>query len=107
VGFTGLETAIGAYAYAVPGLPLAQFVKMLSTNPARILSVPGGSLAPGSPGDITIFADREWTVDVSRFHSKGKSTPFAGMTLPRQAIATIVEGKLVMQEGRIFSQVRT
>ena len=94
VGFSGLEVAIGAYAYAVPGLPVDRFVAMLSMNPARILGVPGGTLKVGSPADLTIFADREWTVDPSRFRSKGKSTPFAGMTLPRRALATIVGGKL-------------
>lgn len=97
VGFTGMEIAVGAYAYALPDLPPARFVELLSTNPARLLRVPGGTLAPGSPADITIFADRPWTVDPARFYSKGKSTPFAGMTLPRQAIATIVGGKLIMQ----------
>ena len=94
VGFTGLEIAIGAYALALPDLPLDRFVAMLSTNPARILSVPGGTLAPGSPADITVFADRPWIVDASRFASKGKSTPFAGRTLPRRVLHTIVGGDI-------------
>ncbi len=55
VGFSGLEIALGAYAYALPDLPISRFVQMLSSNPARILGVPGGSLAPGSPADITYF----------------------------------------------------
>jgi dihydroorotase len=101
VGFSGLEIAIGAYAHALPDLPLTRFVELLSTNPARVLGVPGGTLAPGSRADVTIFADRPWTVEPARFHSKGKATPFAGMTLPRRAIATIVGGKLVMMERRI------
>lgn len=95
VGFTGLEIAVGAYAHALPDLPLTRFVELLSTNPARILGVAGGTLAPGSPADVTIFADRPWRVDPAAFVSKGKSTPFAGMTLPRRAIATIVGGKRV------------
>jgi dihydroorotase len=102
VGFSGLETAIGAYAAAVPDLPLARFVALLSTNPARILGVPGGTLAPGSPADVTLFADRAWTVDTSRFHSQGKNTPFDGATLPRRAVATIVGGRIVMHEGRLL-----
>ena len=105
VGFSGLEIAVGAYAHALPDLPVARFVEMLSTNPARILGVPGGTLAPGSPADVTIFADRSWKVDPSQFYSKGKSTPFAGMTLPRRAIASIAGGKLAMQDGRVFSKV--
>ena len=94
VGFTGLEIALGAYAAALPDLPLLRFVELLSTNPARVLGVAGGSLALGSPGDVTVFADRPWTVDPSRFASKGRCTPFAGRTLPRQAIATFVAGRL-------------
>jgi dihydroorotase len=105
VGFTGLEIAIGAYAHAIPDLPIVRFVELLSTNPAKLLRVPGGSLAVGAPADVTIFADREWRVDPAAFHSKGKSTPFAGMTLPRRPVATIVGGTLVMHEGRILAQV--
>lgn len=94
VGFTGLEIALGAYAAALPDLPLLRFVELLSTNPARILGVAGGTLALGSPADITIFAERPWTVDPQSFASKGKSTPFAGCRFERRAIATIVAGEL-------------
>lgn len=94
VGFTGLEIAVGAYAYALADLPLARFVELLSANPARILRVPGGTLAAGSPADVTIFADREWIVDPAQFKSKGRSTPFAGMKLPRRVLATIVAGRV-------------
>ena len=93
-GFTGLEVAVGAYAAALPNLPLPRFVELLATNPARILGLPGGTLAPGSPADITIFADREWTVDAANFASKGKCTPFNGRHLPRRVVATIVGGEL-------------
>jgi dihydroorotase len=101
VGFSGLEIALGAYAAAVPRLPLERFVALLSTNPARILGVRGGTLAPGHPGDVTVFADREWTVDARAFHSLGKNTPFDGQRLPRQCIATIVAGAVVYADGRI------
>jgi len=94
VGFTGLEIAVGAYAGALPDLPLLRFVELLSTSPARILRIPGGSLARGSVADITIFADRSWRVEPERFASKGKCTPFAGLTLPRQCIGTIVGGEV-------------
>jgi dihydroorotase len=104
VGFTGLEIAVGAYAYAIPDLPVSRFVELLSTNPARILGVAGGTLAPGAPADITIFADREWTVEPAHFRSKGKSTPFAGMTLPRKAIATIVGGTLAYDQSSALSR---
>ncbi|MBV9148609.1 MAG: dihydroorotase [Candidatus Eremiobacteraeota bacterium] len=100
-GFTGLEIAIGAYALALPELSVTRFVELLSTNPARILGVDGGSLRLGSPADVTIFADRPWTVDVAHFYSKGRCTPFEGKRLPRRATATIVGGRLVMRDGKV------
>ena len=48
VGFSGLEVAVGAYAAALPDLPLPRLIELISTNPARILGVPGGSLAVGA-----------------------------------------------------------
>jgi dihydroorotase len=93
-GFSGLEIAVGAYAAALPELPMLRFVAMLSTNPSRILGIGGGTLAVGSRGDATIFADRSWLVDPSKFASKGRSTPFAGRTLPRQVLATVVNGSV-------------
>jgi len=95
VGFTGLEIAVGAYAYALPDLPLERLVVLCSTNVAKLLNVEGGTLAPGSIADVTVLRDEPWVVDPDAFHSKGKSTPFAGMKLPRRAIATIVGGALV------------
>jgi dihydroorotase len=101
VGFTGLETAVGAYAAALPDLPLLRFVALLSTNPARILGVPGGTLRPGSVADITIFAEQPWRVDASAFYSLGKNTPFDGRTFQRRAVATIVGGRFAMRGGKV------
>jgi dihydroorotase len=100
VGFTGLEIAVGAYAEALPDLPVSRFVSLLSTNPARILGLAAsaGTLSVGAPADITIFADHPWRVDPSKFASKGKATPFSGRTLPRRVIATIVGGVIPYRE---------
>jgi dihydroorotase len=102
VGFSGLEIALGAYAFALPDLSLTRYVELLSVNPARILGVPGGTLGVGSPGDVSVFADRSWTVDARLFRSKGKNTPFDGMTLPRRAVATIVDGAVVFEHGLVL-----
>jgi dihydroorotase len=101
VGFSGLEIALGAYAAALPDVPLARMIALHSVNPARILGIPGGTLAVGSIGDVTVFADRPWTVDAQCFHSKGRNTPFDGATFPRRAIATIVGGAVVFEHGRV------
>ncbi|MBV9699873.1 MAG: dihydroorotase [Candidatus Eremiobacteraeota bacterium] len=93
-GFSGLEIAVGAYAAALPGLPLQRFVELLSTNPARILRLTPPSLAPGAAADITIFADRRWVVEPAAFASLGKFTPFAARELPRKVLATVVNGRI-------------
>lgn len=98
VGFSGLEIAVGAYAAALPDLPLSRFVELLSSNPARILNVTGGTLAIGARGDVSVFAERSWRVDPDRFASKGRSTPFSGRTLPRRVIATVLAGALAFAE---------
>jgi dihydroorotase len=102
VGFSGLEIALGAYALALPGLAPGRLVELLAVNPARILGVPGGTLAVGMPGDVSVFADRPWTVDARLFRSKGKNTPFDGLVLPRRALATIVDGAVVFEHGRVL-----
>jgi dihydroorotase len=102
VGFSGLEIAVGAYAAAAPDLPLSRFVELLSTNPARILGVSGGTLRVGAIADVTVFAERAYRVDVSRFHSLGKNTPFDGMTFTRQPTATIIHGQVVMRAGEVL-----
>jgi dihydroorotase len=51
-----------------------------------------------------VYAEREWRVDVSRFYSRGKNTPFDGWTFPLRAVATIVGGAIVMRDGVVRSE---
>ncbi len=72
----------------------------MSTNPARILSVPGGTLAKGTPADVTLMdLNRKWTVDANTFASKSRNCPFNGWTLQGKAVMTIVGGKVVWEES--------
>jgi dihydroorotase len=98
-GITGLETAVSLcfdrlIHRGVVTIP--RLVEVLSVNPARILNIPGGSLAEGAPADITILApDLAVTVDVARMKSKSKNTPFGGWQLRGGVAATIVGGRPV------------
>ena len=87
---------------------LPRLVELLSVNPARILRVPGGSLAEGAPADITILApDLQVTVGAAAMRSKSKNTPFDGWTLRGGVAATIVGGRVVyVNEGVRFSWQR-
>jgi len=98
-GMTGLETAVSLSLDRLVHRGLvgvARLIELLSVNPARILNVPGGSLADGAPADITILApDLQVTIVASRMRSKSKNTPFDGWRLRGGVAATIVGGRAV------------
>src|ERR1051325_1747986 len=98
-GITGLETAVSLCLDRLVHagiVSLPQLVALLSVNPARILNLPGGSLAEGAPADISILApDMKVTVSAAAMQSKSKNTPFDGWTLRGGVAATLVGGRLV------------
>jgi len=85
-GISGLETALSVCVdvLVAPGrLSWSQLIEKLSTNPARIAGIGGGTLRVGAEADITLIdPEQRWTVDPRRFASKGRCSPFAGRTLP-------------------------
>jgi dihydroorotase len=73
-------------------------------NPARILRIPGGSLAEGAAADITILApDLRVTVDVQSMRSRSKNSPFDGWQLRGGVAATIVGGRVVYSNSQVSS----
>lgn len=98
-GILGLETAFGlVYTHLVEAgvLSLPEAVRLMSTSPAQTLGLPGGSLAPGSPADVSVFdLAQEWTVEPDRFQSKSRNTPFKGWKLKGRALFTILGGRIV------------
>jgi dihydroorotase len=98
-GITGLETAVSLCLDRLVHcgtISLSRLVELLSTNPARILGVPGGSLSEGAPADVTILApDLPVTVQAARMRSKSRNTPFDGWQLRGGVAATIVGGRPV------------
>jgi len=100
-GIVGLETAVGLLMDRLvrPGtLPLATLVARLSRDPARLLNLPGGSLAAGAPADLTLLdPEAQWTVDPSKFVSRSRNTPFGGWTVTGRPWKTIVGGRVAWQ----------
>ncbi len=103
-GIVGLETAVALCLdrlVATGLVPLPQLVALLSTNPARVLSLPGGTLAPGSPGDVTVLdLGRRRQVDPSKFESRSRNTPFGGLILQGWPAMTIVGGRVAWKDTR-------
>ena len=100
-GIIGLETAVGLSLELVQGgvLTPAQLVAKLSSNPARILKVAGGSLQVGAPADVTVLnPDLAWTVDVRQFKSKSRNCPFDGRQMTGRAVLTIVGEEVKYRE---------
>lgn len=101
-GISGLETAF-SLAYDVlckeEGLSLSELSKLMSSNPAKILNVAGGSLSVGAPADVTVAdLNRAYKIDRSKFYSKGKNTPFDGREVTGKIVMTFVDGKKVFEE---------
>jgi dihydroorotase len=98
-GMLGLETSLALIITHLvkPGiLSLSQVIDKMSTAPARIIGVPGGSLTLGQQADITIFdPDETWTVDPTKFKSKSRNTVFAGTELTGRPTLTIVGGRII------------
>ena len=98
-GIVGLETSV---ALTVTNLvkkgyltPMQMAAKM-SYNPAKVLGIPKGTLDEGKIADITIIdPDKEYTIDVNNFESKGKNTPFDGYKVSGEVEYTILNGKIV------------
>ena len=100
-GIVGLETSFAAACTVLVhqcGMSLLDLVKLMSTNPANLLRLPGGTLREGSLADIVLFdPDRSWTVDAEKLHSKSKNTPFDGLELTGRVVRTILGGKTVFE----------
>ena len=69
---------------------------------AKILGLPGGTLAPGSPADVTVLdPTAAWTCDPARLRSRSRNTPFGGRVLRGRAMLTVVAGNIVFAEEKL------
>jgi dihydroorotase len=98
-GIVGLETAVPlAFDRLVHRgiVGVSRLVELLSVNPARILGVEGGTLAPGRAADVTVLApDARVVIDPARLRSRSRNTPFGGWELRGGVVATFVGGRLL------------
>jgi dihydroorotase len=97
-GCAGLETALAAaitFLHEGAGIPLERVLAWMSAAPARIFGLDAGCLEEGASADLCIFDPAEaWIVSPSAFLSKGRNTPFSGMTLRGRVKHTLVAGRV-------------
>jgi dihydroorotase len=97
-GIVGFETALSlSYTNLVEAgyLSFSQMLHKLTVNPAKMLKLDKGVLKCGKSADlILVDFDNEYTVDVSKFASKSKNSPFDGFKVKGRVLLTMVGGKI-------------
>ncbi|RAI33096.1 amidohydrolase family protein, partial [Rhodoplanes serenus] len=99
-GAVGIETMLVAGLRLVHAgdVPLATLLRAMSTRPAELLGLPGGTLKPGSPADVIVVdLDSPWVLDREILKSKCKNSPFDEARLQGRVVRTIVGGRTVYE----------
>ena len=101
-GIIGLETAVALVLELVRAglLTPSAMVTRLSTSPAAVFGLPGGSLGQGRPADVTVIdPEAAWTC-APGFVSRSRNSPFVGRAMRGRAALTLVGGKIAFGEER-------
>jgi dihydroorotase len=97
-GIVGLETAVPLVFDRLVHtgvITVRRAIELLSTNPARVMQLPGGTIADGGAADVTVIdPDRTITIESATLRSRSKNTPFHGWTLRGASMLTIVGGRI-------------
>jgi dihydroorotase len=97
-GAIGIETMLSAGLRLVHNseLNLVVLLRAMSTRPAELLGLPGGTLKNGAPADVIVIdADEPWVLDPAELKSKCKNTPFDEARMLGRVTRTIVAGRTV------------
>jgi dihydroorotase len=99
-GAIGLETMLTAALRLVHNdeLDFKTLIRAMSTRPAELLGLPGGSLRPGAPADVIVIdPDVPWILDPADLKSQCKNTPFDESRFSGRVVRTIVGGRTVFE----------
>ena len=99
-GAIGLETMLTAGLRLVHNgeLELITMLRAMSTRPAELLGIPGGTLKSGAPADVIVVdMDVPWIIDADELKSKCKNTPFDEARMTGRVVRTIVAGRTVYE----------
>lgn len=95
-GAIGIETMLVAGLRLVHNdkISLMQLLRAMSTRPAELLGLPGGTLKTGARADVIVVdLDVPWVLDPAELKSKCKNTPFDEARLQGRVVRTIVGGR--------------
>jgi dihydroorotase len=105
-GMLGLQTALGVVAHTMVStghLDWAGVADRMSVAPARIagLDEHGRGLVVGAPANLTLIdPSNPWAVGPAGLASLSSNTPYAGLTLPAQVVATFLRGTPTVLDGK-------
>ena len=97
-GGTGLATLLAITLAQVHGgaLGMSQAIALLTCRPAALLGSDAGTLGPGRPADVCLFApDRAWQVQAGKLPGKAQNTPFDARALEGRVVGTWKGGRRV------------
>ncbi len=108
-GAVGLELlfAVSYTELVLKGiLSIEDLIRKLTVNPATLLGLPLGRLEEGAEADISVLdTNAKWVVEPGDFESLSSNTPLSGRTLRGKPKATIVRGRIVMQDGKVKDDI--
>ncbi len=101
-GIIGLETELGLFldllVHKHREIDIVRLIEMYTVEPARLLKINAGTLSIGAAADVTLIdPDLEWTVQLDKFESASRNSPFYGWKLKGRAVRTIVGGETVWE----------
>jgi dihydroorotase len=99
-GMLGLEPALPSLLELVQkgALSASRLIESLTSAPARVGKLEGGSLGEGERADVVIVdPELEWTLDASALRSKSRNTPFLDRRFRGAVIRMIVDGRAVYE----------
>ena len=99
-GAIGIETMLPAGLRLVHSgeIDLMKLIRAMSTRPAELLGLQGGSLRPGAPADVIVIdMDVPWVLDPMDLKSQCKNTPFDEAKFSGRVVRTIVGGRTVFE----------
>lgn len=102
-GIVGFETALSlaiTYLQRTGILSMGALIEKMSYMPSKILGINKGTLSEGKSADVIIIdKDKKRVIDIDKFHSKSKNSPYNGYELYGTVLYTIVGGKIIVRDG--------